>query len=702
MKPSPPRTSESRAASAPIRWRFAVSPAALAAIVVLCGMWLATACALSTRIQLVFEYSTLPMVPPELEVIAVAPRMLIVLAGFALMIAMIAIMTYSRANIERVRRWWSGTALMTLAQLPLGALVLRAYGCSVPAPSWWEPWWLALASGGAVLFWVASLGESKRELHEWASDSTERAPFAVLVLATMACGVWWCVQSYQFWQEFQLGFNDFGHFALRVIHTQRGHGWLMESPVLPPFWDHFNPGLLLLVPIAWAFPNALTIFAIQAACLSGSSWMVYGIARALGLSKWTAAAMGLGWLLLPSLGQMNVAYTYGWHPISLAIPCMLASYWAWLQSRPWLAGALTVLAVSFEEGVFVAIGCFAAMMTLRELWIQRRSGVAVRSAKPDRGGQPWRMWLLVWLVATIGFVVVYRWSGLAEFQTGRFARLGSTPLQILFSPILRTPVFFELLMRPRNLAFVSLLLGPFVFFAGSRFAWSMLATALPLLVLVLWEHMPAQSIAFQYPSTLLPVWVIGAMHACADRSWLADGESRTPSLDPRALGWVLSGLVLGVFVGQMPWSVDSLIDVKAKTYGIESHDRRDEGSLDQRWLLRELAAVRSYGSGRVAFPDLRVLATGRIAAHCLGAKDLETVGQFWQRYEALKALDSALPSPILRYDWIAIDHRESFQQTREETARVRSEALKHGFQVIESKYGIEVLVAPSKAEATSR
>jgi hypothetical protein len=344
------------------------------------------------------------------------------------------------------------------------------------------------------------------------------------------------------------------------------------------------------------------------------------------------------------------------------------------------------------------------MMMVREAVMQRGGAAAQpgdESIEPERGAgsRPWLVWLLVWFIATIGFVAVYRWSGLAEFQTGRFAKLGKTPLEILVSPVAQPRVFFELLTRPRNGAFLALLLGPFAFFASARFAWSMLAVGLPLLVLILWEHLPAQSIAFQYSSTLLPVLIVGAIHACADRQSALRPLSLASRLHPRAIGFAVSGTVLGIFVGQMPWSLDSLVDVKSKTYGVQAEGRRELGSEDQRWLLRELEALRMYGAGSLRFESMRILATGRIAAHCLGAKDLETVGQFWQRYDGLQRLEPALASPILRYDTILLDHRESFQQTHEETARVRDEALRAGFRVVHSQYGIDFLIAPTKRRA---
>ncbi|MFN7732964.1 MAG: DUF2079 domain-containing protein [Pirellula sp.] len=705
MKSAPRGNPRSATAKAALGQQSALHIWGWIAIALMCGMWLATASALSSRIQLVFDYGTLPTVPPALEVLAASPGMLWLLLGVAVLIGGIAAICYPVNAMTNGRGWWFGMGCMMFAQLPLAAIAMRCVWNGVLTPSWCEPWWFGLWSGAAVMCWIGACDRSiqwQKRRGDWWS---ERLPWWSLVLATIACGVWWYVQSYRLWESFQLGFNDFGHFTLRVLNTQQGRGLLMETPVLPPFWDHFNPGLLLLVPLAWALTHAGTIFAIQAACLAGSSLLVYAIARALHLERWTAVAMGLGWLMLPALGQMNVADTYAWQPISLAIPCMLASYWAWLSKRPVVAAALAVLAASFEEGVFVAIGCFSAMMMVREAVMQRWGAAQPgdASVEPERGAgsRPWLVWLVVWLIATFGFVAVYRWSGLAEFQTGRFAKLGKTPLEILVSPVAQPRVFFDLLTRPRNGAFLALLLGPFAFFASARFAWSMLAVGLPLLVLILWEHLPAQSIAFQYPSTLLPVLIVGAMHASADRQSALRPLSLASRLHPRAVGFAVSGTLLGIFVGQMPWSLDSLVDVKSKTYGVQSEERRELGSEDQRWLRRELEALRMYGAGSIPFRAMRILATGRIAAHCLGAKDVETVGQFWQRYDGLQRLEPALASPILRYDTILLDHRESFQQTHEETARVRDEALRAGFRVVRSRYGIDLLVAPTKQKAAS-
>jgi hypothetical protein len=75
----------------------------------------------------------------------------------------------------------------------------------------------------------------------------------------------------------------------------------------------------------------------------------------------------------------------------------------------------------------------------------------------------------------------------------------------------------------------------------------------------------------------------------------------------------------------------------------------------------------------------------------LGAKDLETVGQFWQRFEDYRKLEPDLESPLQRYDLIVLDPIEEFQQTLEETQRVRDQAIALGYKFVPTAYGFNVL-----------
>lgn len=660
--------------------------AAIAAII--CCLWLATGSALSTRMQLVFNYSTLPSVPPELEVLAVPFGVFCLLMICAL--GLFGALRLENANTRTTSNFALGSALAS--NLPLALLIARAMGIAAPQAAWWEIVWFASFTGASLGLALHQFpaGKSAR----WQSITVAMSPricFFVALGCVVLATVWWYLQSDHYFREFQLGFNDFAHFTQRINSTLRGQGFLRETPVLPPFWDHFNPGLTLLIPIWGACPYAGTMFLIQSVCLAGSALLIFAIARAHGCPGLVSLVWSLAWLAIPSIGQMNLAYTYGWHPITLAIPCLLASYWCLVRDRGYWAITFAILGCTFEEGVIAAIGCYAAANLLRVL-MEARSPTSVDSSSDQKCSRigTVRTWGIVLIVAVVSFALVYRFSGLAQFQTARFARLGSGPFEILLSPVLKPGVFMELLFRERNLAFLSFLLVPFLIGVSRRFFWTILAISVPMAVLLLWEHMPAQSIAFQYASSLLPILFVGAIESSASQRLSPNGITLS-----QAWACFSTSFIMAIFVGQMPWSLDSLIDVKTKTYGLDGDARRQLGSDDNEWIRTTIESIRTRGrivdSKALPLEELRVLATGRIAAHFLGAKDIETVGQFWQRYRELSQLDTNLQSPVGRYDVIVLDHRETFQQSTDEVSRIKSEALAHGYAVIESRHSVDVL-----------
>ncbi len=642
---------------------------------VVATLWIASGAALSTRYHLVFSYETLVTVPPSLEVLAVSVGSFLVLTLTGLSFPVCA------RWMSREEDVWIGMAFGLAASLPVGLCIARCVFESIPEPGIWEMVWYALCTGLAL----GALTRGKVP-----SMGIARMGWQILLVVAVASAFgWWTLQSHEYYQAFRLGFNDFGHFTQRIANTAAGRGFLLETPVLPTFWDHFNPGIALLVPLWWLTPSVYWIFALQSFSLASASLLLASIDRKWGGTTRSGCLWGLAWLMHPSVSQMNIAYTYGWHPVTVAIPILLLSYRLLLSSKFFGSAVFLVLACAFEEGVIVVVGCFAAAMFLRS-WASHKQAPSPQPMGPLHGELQARTWLLLFLSAFVLFLLVYRFSGLATFQTGRFARLGGSAWEIVLSPIGKPSEFWGLLLRPRNASFLGLLFVPFVAAGVYRARWHLLAVLLPMGVLLVWEHLPAQCIAFQYTACLLPVLFLGCIessHRC-----VAAERTRRWNGPVACLG---AGWVLSLFVGQLPWSQNSLIDVLGASYEGSTEETRQFGTEDNSWLVAQIASivatpVVNAASGSEEFP--RVLATGRIAAHCVGLPDVETVGQFWQRRDALARLEPALVSPLLRYDVVVLDYRERFQQTAAETIRVREEALQSGFRIAESRFGIEVLV----------
>ncbi|RMF38775.1 MAG: hypothetical protein D6753_15285 [Planctomycetota bacterium] len=190
--------------------------------------------------------------------------------------------------------------------------------------------------------------------------------------------------------------------------------------------------------------------------------------------------------------------------------------------------------------------------------------------------------------------------------------------------------------------------------------------------------MPASSLAFQYATGVLPIlWLATLWGARAlTETQRGYGSGFEPDATSAAIGAAAAGLVLSLYVGQLPYSRPTLLDVRAQTYGAGKDWSRGPGAPIGRWLNEHTRSLRGT-------PDATVLATGRAAAHLIGVRELETIGQYLQRREALSQLPDRRGHPLRAYQWILIDRDDGLHQTRQEVDAVEQEAVAEGFEVID-------------------
>jgi hypothetical protein len=160
-----------------------------------------------------------------------------------------------------------------------------------------------------------------------------------------------------------------------------------------------------------------------------------------------------------------------------------------------------------------------------------------------------------------------------------------------------------------------------------------------------------------------------------------------------ALGALATSFLFSLFLGQFPFSSETLSDVRASSYSTSwmelssetdqpARFPRESGSPDGDWIHGQLKVVQDSG--------LEVLATGRIASHLLGNREVETVGQFELRKEKLALLPGWPEKPIRHYRWLVVDRMETFQQTQQQTAEIEVEALQNGFVKLEERFGVAI------------
>lgn len=575
--------------------------------------------------------------------------------------------------------------------------LLRCCGVGVPC-TFLEPLWLSFVTGIAVVDIVRAV--------PW-SDTLARVAerrvwlFAVWLLA-VAAAVWWYWQGQRAYEDYMLGYHDFGHFARRVVNTWEGRGFLKETPSLPAFWDHFNPGLGLLAPLWGIWPDARLFMLLQAVCLAGPAPLVFGIARAWGASAAAAAAWAAAYLAFPAVGLLNLNYSYGWHPVSLALPLIFAAVWLLLRGHRIWAGVVAVLACTFKETVFVTLACLAAALAFQVWWTRRRNAVSREAVACDgllASRLPFWGWVSVWAALSIAFVLVFRLTAFSEFQTNRFSNLGDSTVAILLSPVLRPSAFWGQVLRLDSAWFVLSLLVPLGLTMVVRGWPVLLGAALPMGVLLAWDHGPAANIAFQYITTLIPVFVVAAMAGAARTA----GEERheaarnasgiPPTLLVTGLSVLAASLTASAFLGSLPWSSPTMDIVNARSY--EWGDELDELDDNPRALGTDGNVAVNEIVAMVGGEDAAVLASGRIAAHLLGVRRLESVQAALDRSEALCAEAGEGRSGVEVFDWIVLDTHERFHQSSEKMDSFIQKAERANFRVERFSHGILVLAKDS-------
>ena len=657
----------------------------LAALVAAVG-WTWAVLLLAGRLHLTLAYDVRTPLPPLWGFLALplATMLLVVTSGVALGLACAECGTRSHRAPPVPTRWLAAAWFVPLLD------ALRWAGLNVPH-TMFEPLLIAAISGAAVTSWARTVKAKSPP-----SQQPAKAPWlypTVICLAGIACGVWWTYQGLYYYSAYLLGYNDFGHFAWRVASTWAGRGFLEETPGLPAFWDHFNPGLALLAPLWGVWPDARLFIVLQAICLASVGPLVYVLARAMGAGRGAACAWGGAALVYPALGQLNLTYGYGWHPVSLVLPLLPAALIALARRRLWLAAAAAVLAMSFQEDVIALLACLAVALAL-DVWLRQRQTPVGRTGPMPQAAPaeclPWQVWLALALALTVIFVVVWKTSAFSRFQASRFVRLGSSPAEVIASPVLRPGAFWGTVFQLSSLYLLLALAVPLGIRNLAR-GWPVLvALILPFGVLLAWPHPPATSIAFHYTTTLIPVLMLAALSGAARRQGAETGGKSSEGRDsdrflPAGLGALAAGAVASTFFGALPWSSPTLTDMIGVTYGVatDSSTCRAPGMpahATLQGLARDL--TRHQAS---------VLATGRVASHLLGASRLDTVAQFQERQAAYHREIGPDRDPIELFDWIILDTRETFYQKPEQTQRLLDLAQEKGFTITQSEHDILVL-----------
>ena len=170
-----------------------------------------------------------------------------------------------------------------------------------------------------------------------------------------------------------LKFDYFRYTSLDLgIFTQSLSGFITGRPlfntvewqlygVTNHFGVHFQPILLLLVPVFKLFPSAKTLLAIQSLALGFSVLIAYLLSKKV-LNERTAVALTALYAFNSSLVGINI---FEFHPVSLAVPLFLLAVYFLIDWNVIGFYATTALILLTKEDAFIGVLSLSLWWTLR-------------------------------------------------------------------------------------------------------------------------------------------------------------------------------------------------------------------------------------------------------------------------------------------------------------------------------------------------
>jgi uncharacterized membrane protein len=278
------------------------------------------------------------------------------------------------------------------------------------------------------------------------------------------------------------------------LHTSDASGLGMSR-----LGSHFDPFLVLLVPLWWAWSSPLVLLIAQAVAVASGALPVYWLARKHLDNRRFAVIFAAAYLLYPAT-QFNAFTPIGIHAVSFAVPLILFAIWFLDEGRLVPFAVFAVVAATTKEEIAAAVGGLGIWYAVRHG--RRRAGAAI--------------FVLGVLISAVCLEVViphYAPTGTSPFA-GRYAEVGSTPTGMLRVAVTDPGAFVHQLATWHKLLFVVLVFAPFLGL------WALepllLVGALPDLVINLLSAKPEQTtIFYQYTAGIIPFVVAASVLGAA-------------------------------------------------------------------------------------------------------------------------------------------------------------------------------------------
>ena len=304
---------------------------------------------------------------------------------------------------------------------------------------------------------------------------------------------------------------DLAIFDQVIWNLANGNGWECSvRNVLDLRGDHFEPILLLFVPLYKIYPSVAWLLGIQAAALVGTGVILFNTYRDK-ISELASFLLFLAFCFYPPLHWLSLA---DFHPIALA-PFFISLGWYGSKRNNFPVQFIGMLGFAMcSEEAFIVAGWWALWEFLnRHLW------PTLKNREPMVPGS--RTWLAatflllclsfwsMFVVLVMLYLPSHRTGAEGYFYIHRYAYLGDSVVEIARNFFLKPWLWISHAFDGRGLALLALYLVPLGLLPLKRL--NFLALLLPTALYTLLSVSPEQrSIFHQYTAIWIPFLFIAA------------------------------------------------------------------------------------------------------------------------------------------------------------------------------------------------
>ncbi len=297
--------------------------------------------------------------------------------------------------------------------------------------------------------------------------------------------------------NFFSGKFDLGNMENTLWNTVNGRFFVFSNPdganELSRLSAHSDFFLLLLAPFYALFPNVSVLMVAQTLVIGLGGFFVYLIAQKIINSPRLAVILAIGYYLNYFVQEQNI---FDFHAVSLATSFLLGAFYFLLSNRLRLFSLFLLLAVITKENVFLVSAVFGGYLYVTG---RKRFGSAVFIAS-----------LLIFIFLMSVAIPTAR-GGNDHFALDYLAYLGNSPIEILFSPILKPMLFFTRVFSIESFYYLyqNFLPVGFLSFFSPLYAIFLLPD---FLINVLSDNPNLRSIQYHYGALIVPFVYISAIY----------------------------------------------------------------------------------------------------------------------------------------------------------------------------------------------